>query len=323
MPWLSAWVFGVSLFGALLAFIFHTGDIQTFLSDIRHASPFWLGAAVVVQAGTYVCAATVWLLVVRRAGSQISFVSLLRLAFVELFANQSVPTGGISGSIMVMRGLTRRGIDSSVALTALLLAALSYYAAYLLVGLLALGLLWQGGHLSGRMTSLFATFIVVVSALAIAVFSLSRTRGELVPVIALRWRPFARFATLLDQVEAGTFRNLPLLLAAVALQSAVFLFDAGTLWCASLAVGLDLGAHAVFTSFILASVVATLSPLPLGLGTFEGTCVGLLHLMGGSMETSLAATLILRGFVLWLPMLPGLWIIRKEALGSHPLRGPS
>jgi glycosyltransferase 2 family protein len=65
-------------------------------------------------------------------------------------------------------------------------------------------------------------------------------------------------------------------------------------------------------SFILASVVATLSPIPLGLGSFEGTCTGLLHLTGGRLEASLAATLILRGLTLWLPMLPGLWLIRRE-----------
>ena len=67
-------------------------------------------------------------------------------------------------------------------------------------------------------------------------------------------------------------------------------------------------------SFILASVVATLSPIPLGFGSFEGTCTGLLHLMGGGLEASLAATLILRGFTLWLPMRPGLWVIRREGM---------
>ncbi len=53
--------------------------------------------------------------------------------------------------------------------------------------------------------------------------------------------------------------------------------------------------------FVLASAVATLSPLPPGLGSFEGSCAGLLHLMGGRLEASLAATLILRGLTLWAP----------------------
>jgi glycosyltransferase 2 family protein len=72
---------------------------------------------------------------------------LLRLAVVELFANQAIPTGGLGGSLMVVRGLTRRGVAPAIAVTALLLAALSYYAAYFLVVLLAFVLLWNSGDL--------------------------------------------------------------------------------------------------------------------------------------------------------------------------------
>jgi uncharacterized membrane protein YbhN (UPF0104 family) len=109
------------------------------------------------------------------------------------------------------------------------------------------------------------------------------------------------------------FRDPRLVVSATGLQAAVFLLDAGTLWCASLSVGLNTGLAAAFTSFVLASIVATLSPLPLGLGTFEGTCIWVLHLLGGGLEESLAATLVLRAFILWLPMLPGLMLARRES----------
>ena len=36
--------------------------------------------------------------------------------------------------------------------------------------------------------------------------------------------------------------------------------------------------------------------------------------MGGGLEASLAATLMLRGFTLWLPMLPDLVMIRREVM---------
>ena len=58
-------------------------------------------------------------------------------------------------------------------------------------------------------------------------------------------------------------------------------------------------------------MVATLSPIPLGLGTFETSCVGMLHLLGVPLEAALAATLLLRGFTVWLPMPPGLWLARR------------
>lgn len=82
----------------------------------------------------------------------------------------------------------------------------------------------------------------------------------------------------------------------IALQAATFLLDAVTLWLTLRSIGMDIEPEKAFVSFILASVVATLSPLPLGLGSFEGTCVGVLHLLGVQAEAALAVTLIFRGF---------------------------
>jgi uncharacterized membrane protein YbhN (UPF0104 family) len=51
--------------------------------------------------------------------------------------------------------------------------------------------------------------------------------------------------------------------------------------------------------------------VPLGLGAFEGTSTAMLRLFGVPFEAALAATLLLRGFTLWLPLLPGLVITRR------------
>ena len=53
-----------------------------------------------------------------------------------------------------------------------------------------------------------------------------------------------------------------------------------------------------FVSFIMSSMAATLGPIPLGLGTFEAACVGMLSLLGVAIEAALAATLLLRGLTL-------------------------
>ena len=133
-----------------------------------------------------------------------------------------------------------------------------------------------------------------------------------------KWRPLAQLIQILATIESKTFKDVPLVLMAIGFQTVVFVLDAATLWCTSFAVGLDLDFATVFTSFILASIVATLSPLPLGLGTFEGTCVSILHIMGAGLEPSLAATLLLPGLTLWLPMVPGLWLMRLESIPPKP-----
>jgi hypothetical protein len=251
-----------------------------FLAKLRGANPLWLAAAVGCQLATYVSAAAVWFRVLKRAGSPLPFRSLLRLAFVELFANQAVPTGGLSGSLMVVRGLILRGVASAVAVTALFIAALSYYAAYFMVGSLAFVLLWHSGDLNTAWRALFIAFAIVVATLGMALLLLWRTRGDLIPAAIQHWRPFAQLARMLNQVRADMLRDPRLIFEVVTLQSGIFLLDAATLWCTGRAVGLNVDVGSTFMSFILASVVATLSPVPLGLGSFEGTCTGLLHLMG-------------------------------------------
>jgi uncharacterized protein (TIRG00374 family) len=311
---IAAWLFGAVVLAGLIVFIMHFGAIKVFVATVRHANPVWLAAAAGCQLATYICAASVWFRVLNRAGSPLPFLSLLRLALVELFANQAIPTGGLSGSLMVVRGLTRRGVAPAIAITALLIAALSYYAAYFLVGLLAFVLLWHSGDLNTAWEALLIAFAVVVATLGMALLFLSRSRDDLIPAAILRWRPFAQLARMLSQVRVDMLRNPQLIIEAITLQSGIFLLDAATLWCTGRAVGLNVDVGSTFMSFILASVVATLSPIPLGLGSFEGTCTGLLHLMGGGLEASFAATLILRGFTLWLPMLPGLIMIRRETM---------
>ena len=137
-----------------------------------------------------------------RAGSPLPFPGLLRLALVELFANQAIPTGGLSGSLMVVRGLMHRGVAAAIAVTALLIAALSYYAAYFLVGLLAFVLLWHSGDLNAAWRALFIAFAVVVVTIGMALLILSRSRNDRVPCMlywhrSLNWREcLARFASI-------------------------------------------------------------------------------------------------------------------------------
>ena len=78
------------------------------------------------------------------------------------------------------------------------------------------------------------------------------------------------------------------------------------------AIGQDASFLVVFPSFVIASMVATLGPVPLGLGTFEATCVAMLTMLGITLEAAFTATLLLRGFTLWLPMFPGLWLAKRE-----------
>lgn len=306
------WLSGLLLLGVIVGFALHFGDVEVFLSTLRSANPFWLAAAVAAQIATYACAAAVWFRILSRAGIRQSFAGLFKLAVVQLFANQALPTGGFSGTVIVAKGLGRRGVTSSLVMTALLVDGFSYYASYLMVGLLAFVILWHSGDLGAAWLSLAIAFIAVLLVLVLFTFLLIRRQGRIIPKAALRWSPATKMAAILGSARTDMLRDGRLLLEVSFLQIGGFLLDAATLWIAAHSVGLAVDPISAFLSFVLASVVATLSPIPLGLGTFEGTCTGLLHVLGNGIEGSLAATLILRGFTLWLPMVPGLWLMRGE-----------
>jgi uncharacterized protein (TIRG00374 family) len=116
----------------------------------------------------------------------------------------------------------------------------------------------------------------------------------------------------LAEAPTGLLRNPRLLAEAVAFQLGIFFLDALTLWLALHALGETSEFSVVFASFVTASMAATIGPIPLGLGTFEAGSVGTLSLFGVPIEAALAGTLLLRGLTFWLPMLPGLWLTRRE-----------
>lgn len=100
-------------------------------------------------------------------------------------------------------------------------------------------------------------------------------------------------------------------IVATALHGTVFMLGSLTLWAMLQAIGHSASFWVALPSFIMAPVVATLGPVPLGLGTFEASCGAMLGALGVPIETALTATPLLRGFTLRLPMLPGLWLARR------------
>jgi uncharacterized membrane protein YbhN (UPF0104 family) len=58
--------------------------------------------------------------------------------------------------------------------------------------------------------------------------------------------------------------------------------------------GVEVRLGTALIAFIMASIVVTLGPLPLGLGSFEVTSTATLHLLGVPVEAAFAGTMLLR-----------------------------
>lgn len=321
-PWLArfSWLFGVLTLAAVVLVATRFTEIEHFIEIARAAQPAWLLAAVALQALTYLCAAGVWHVTLRRAGLAHGYWSIVPLGLAKLFADQVLPTGGIGGTLLVISGLARRGIPSGIGMAALLIGLVSYYVAYLVAVLTALAILYSSRALDPLMVAAAAAFVLIafgIPAIVLALRHWSRHKSGDGPLAsAQRWLDrvpgFSALMSAMAEAPGALLRDPASFISATALQLLIFALDAGTLWIMLQALGTDGSPTMAVAAFVMASLAATIGPMPLGLGTFEAVCVTILHVQGLSVEVALMATLLLRGFTFWLPMVPGLALARRE-----------
>ncbi len=307
-----AWILGLLLVLTLIFTVVHLGELENFLMLVQHASPAWLLLALILQIATYVCAAAVWQQALRQAGESLTLCSLVPLGVAKLFSDQALPSGGVSGAGLLIAVLNRRGVSAERSLGILIHSMVGYYAAYLLVALASLLLLWFHHKITQWILIPLALFFAAMVALPFLVLGIHRVSRYIPPALLQRWTKLQTFLEQIRNSRADVLRKPWLIARITLLQLCVFLLDALTLWVVLVAIGIKISFVAALPSFVIASIVATISPIPLGLGTFEASCVGMLTMFNISAEAALTATLLLRGFTVWLPMLPGLWLARRS-----------
>ena len=212
--------------------------------------------------------------------------------------------------------LTHRGIPAEISLAALLVSLISYYAAYLLAATLSLALL-HFRHVAGVwIVTITILFCIIAVAIPTGTLWLHSRSQRPLPAWTNRIPGINRLLDMLGDAPGYLLRDGALLSKTTLFQASIFLLDAATLWAMLRAVGQNVSFLAAFPSFIVASMIATFGLVPLGIGTFEAACVAMLGTIGVPLDAALAATLLLRGFTLWLPMLPGLLLARRELKNS-------
>jgi uncharacterized membrane protein YbhN (UPF0104 family) len=311
------WLTGALLLALVVLVVTRMAEEQELARLLAEARPRWLLAAAALQALTYVCAAAVWQRALAHRGSAPALRRLVPLGVAKLFTDQVVPSAGMSGTLLVVRGLERRGVARGAAVAAMLTGLVAFYLGYLAAALAAVAILWRHGELRLLILLPAGALCILAVGLPLAMLALGRPAAQRRLHGLERW-PGARDVTAaLRDAPPGSLLAPRLLLETTLLQLAIFVLDALTLEATLLALARPLGFPLVFASFVMASVVSTLSWVPGGLGTFEGSCVALLHLHGVSIASALAATLLLRGFSFWLPMLPGFALARREARAAR------
>jgi uncharacterized protein (TIRG00374 family) len=307
----SGWFIGLLMLAALILVVTHIGELQQFVVLLRQVEPVWLFVALLLQITTYFSVAGVWYLALRQAGEDYPLLSLVPLGVAKLFSDQAMPTGGMTGIAFFITALNRRGIPSSLCMATLLLSMVAFYSAYLFAGLLSVLLLHFYHALHAWIVIVVLIFSLFAAGIPAGALWLRTIAKRELPALLMRIPGLSNLLSAIANAPSELLRKPVLVITASLLHAVVFMLDAATLWVMLRVVGMQASFWAVFPGFVVASMAATIGLVPLGLGTFEVTCVSMLGVMGVPVEAALTATLLLRGFTLWMPMIPGMWLARR------------
>jgi uncharacterized protein (TIRG00374 family) len=305
------WMLGAALVAAVVVAALHVSEAGAFVRLARQTEPSWLLVAVVLQGATYVAQGKVWRLVAAAARFDLAWGTAYALSLAKLFVDQALPSGGISGTVMLAGALEKQGMPRPAVMATVIVNTASYYAAYVGSLAAALGLaMWhrQANPLVVWTALAFAIFGVVVT---VSVLSLS---GVPIPAFA-RHGPLSRAFRFLEEADPALSHRPRLVLVATGCQLGIVALDASTVWVLIRALGTEASPAGVFTSFMISSLLRTVGVLPGGLGTFEAASVVTLRLIGVHVPVALSATLLFRGLSFWLPMPLGLWCSRRVVAG--------
>jgi Mg2+-importing ATPase len=129
--WL-AWLVSLASLAAVVVGAVHFSEERAFMQLLERAEPWWLGWALLLQCGTYVAQGEAWLVVTRAARTDVPRRFAYELSLVKLFVDQALPSGGISGTVVVADALAKRGIPRNVVMASVVVDIVSYYAVYVL-----------------------------------------------------------------------------------------------------------------------------------------------------------------------------------------------
>jgi Mg2+-importing ATPase len=308
--WLS-WLLGIALLVAVVVAAVHYTDERAFFRLLRQAEPWWVAVAVLLQAATYVAQGGIWRRVAAACGYPLGRRAAFELSLAKLFADQALPSAGLSSTILVAKALERRQLPPPMVKASVLIEMASYHLAYVIALVAALAIEVARGQSSVAIVVTSVLFLAVCLTVSVAVLALAGRSHESLGATVQRIPGMRKAVEFMAGADRRLVRNPRVLAETIALQVLIFLLDAATVWFLILALGQRASLTGVFAGFMIASLIRAMGVVPGGLGTFEATSVLTLRMAGVDLGVALSATLLFRGLSFWLPMLPGYWFSRR------------
>jgi uncharacterized membrane protein YbhN (UPF0104 family) len=279
------------------------------IETIGDLNPLWLVAAVALELGSCLS----YLLVFRRFFPEPSGRDSRQVAWMAMGAGAVLPGGNFSSAAATGWLLRKHGIGARrlIERCGALLCFLTLFG--FLVNAIA-GMLLLVGIGRGPHDLEHAGIPILVSAFVIGTASatmlLLRRYSSRAP------KPVASLAASLEGAWASVTRPHWRLFGA----AGFLLLDMAALWAACRATGHPLGVLALAVAYFI-GYLATMIPMPAGLGVLDSGLAGALLLYGFSPAASVSAVLVYHAISVWVPGLGGLlaWLPTRRQRAAAAL----
>lgn len=94
--------------------------------------------------------------------------TLFVLSIGKLFTDQAAPSGGVSGTTMMVRAVKRRGVAGPAADTAVIISLLGFYPAMMVATLASLPVFWKHSGATAVLLTLTAMLLVIACCFAVS-----------------------------------------------------------------------------------------------------------------------------------------------------------
>jgi uncharacterized membrane protein YbhN (UPF0104 family) len=311
--WLSLAVLAV-LGAALYVGLPEVAGLDETWGRLAEGDPWWLGAALVFELGSYASYVVFFRGVFARGRAAIGWRDSYDITMAGVAATRLFATAGVGGIALTAWALARAGMARRELTSGLTTFYVALYGVFML-SLVLIGSGLRAGVLPGRapfgVTVVPAAFGGGVIVLALAVALLPDNLDERVRDLLPSRERSARWAANLAAAGAaiaggvrGALRMLarrdPALLGAVGWWAC----DIAVLWACLHAFG-EPPPVAVVVMAYFTGMLANALPLPGGVGGVEGGMIAALIAFGTPGGLAVVAVFSYRAFAFWLPTIPG------------------
>lgn len=286
---------------------------------------YWLIAAVMAQILTYTFGAMTYhtLLRIFKQENLMGKWALFKATLIEIFLNQSIPSGGLSGNAYIFNLLARRKMAVLNITSLIVLELLAFYFA---MGLIVLAALFTGTFIYPIKFSfliVLAIGLLVYILLCVAMSLIGKKQtiswvyGKLKKISFVE-----RLVRKMDkQIPGGISINdmqnpWPLIRQNPAsMTRAVFyllcvqIVDAFTIYAFFYGLGAPLDFHAVIIGLTLTKIISIVPISPGSLVLYESSMSFFYHTLGAALSVAVVVTLLYRVLSFWLPLPIGFFML--------------